>query len=81
MRANICLKLRDVIDENRFHNCARESEKALSDPVSTISLRTVDTALFAGRIASRADVLRGSSSAPVPRSEAIGRKARVRKIQ
>ena len=59
MRANIYFKLRDVIDENRFHNCGRESEKNLSDPVSTISLRTVDTALFAGRIASRADVLRG----------------------
>ena len=54
--------------------------KPFSDPVSTISLRTVDTALFAGRIASRVDVLRGSSSAPVPLSEATGRKVRVRKI-
>ena len=29
------LYLRDVIDENRFHNCVGQSEKALLVPVST----------------------------------------------
>ena len=33
MRANTWVSLRDVIDENRFHNCVRESEKALLVPV------------------------------------------------
>ena len=33
MWANVCVS--DVIDENRFHNCKRESEKALLVPVST----------------------------------------------
>ena len=27
--------VKDVIDENRFHNCLRQSEKALLVPVST----------------------------------------------
>ena len=27
--------LRDVIDENRFHNCVGESEKTLLVPLST----------------------------------------------
>ena len=31
----MCVYLRDVIDENRFHNCVRESEKALLVRVST----------------------------------------------
>ena len=31
----MCVYLIDVIDENRFHNCVRESEKALFVPVST----------------------------------------------
>ena len=31
----MCVYLRDVIDENRFHNCVRESEKAQLVPVST----------------------------------------------
>ena len=31
----MCVYLRDVIDENRSHNCVGESEKALLVPVST----------------------------------------------
>ena len=31
----MCVYLRGVIDENRFHNCVRESEKALLLPVLT----------------------------------------------
>ena len=35
MWANVCVCLSDVIDENCFHNCIRESEKALLVSVST----------------------------------------------
>ena len=35
MLVNICSYLRDVIDENHFHRCVRESQKALLVPVST----------------------------------------------
>ena len=34
VRANMSVYLRDVIYENRFHNCVGESEKALLVPVS-----------------------------------------------
>ena len=34
----MCVYLRDVIDENRFHNCVRESEKALLVRVSTMEI-------------------------------------------
>ena len=32
---NICSYLRDVVDENHFHSCVHESQKALLVPVST----------------------------------------------
>ena len=35
MRANMFIYLRDVIDENRSHNCVRESKKAVLVPLST----------------------------------------------
>ena len=38
---NICSYLRDVINENHFHNCARESQKALLVTVATKGI-TVD---------------------------------------
>ena len=35
MQVNICSYLRDVVDENHFHSCVHESQKALLVPVST----------------------------------------------
>ena len=35
VRANMCIYLTDVNDENRFQNCVHESEKALLVPVLT----------------------------------------------
>ena len=34
VQANVWVYLRDVIDENRFHNCVGESEKAVLVPGS-----------------------------------------------
>ena len=44
----MCVYLRDVIDENRFHNCVCESEKALLVQVSKnelLRIMSVETEL------------------------------------
>ena len=53
VRANIQVFLGDVIDENRFHNCVRESEQALLVLVSTEGAVENDEVTYAGGLPER----------------------------
>ena len=63
---NVCVYLRDVVDENHFHNCVHESEKAVLVPAGVPVMFSNQTIIVASCSRDYCEIRRTFNSTPGP---------------